>query len=222
MPFNDQGAPEDAVPFAPQSIPSDKGRWLSFAGLALTNDEKYLLVGDSKLGSIRIVKNVSRIAHHPAWKTSLSKLKVIGNIQRFHPFAIRTGLPRDEQIVITNPVVGVIYLCRLSADYTALTLCRTIESADIFHPIDRLFYADNVIVVTDCLSAEAMSGEVKAMVIEDTTRRKQFSFDSASAVKFPFGLCEVDGEVHFSDHLRHSMYKINFFRAISVFGSWNR
>ena len=198
------------VTFAPQSIPSDKGRWLSIAGVALTNDEKHLLVGDSKLGSIRIVETVSRIAHHPSWKTSLSKLKVIGNVQRFHPFAIRTGLPRDEQILFTNPVVGVIYLCTLSADYTALTICRTLEGEDIFHPIDCLFFADNVIVVTDCLSTEAMSGEVKVMVIDDAATRKQFSFDSASGVKFPFGLCEVDGEVHFSDHLGHTVYKINF------------
>ena len=210
VPFNDQGSPEDAVPFAPQSIPSDKGRWLSIAGVALTNDENHLLVGDSKLGSIRIVETVSRIAHHASWKTSLSKLKVIGNVQRFHPFAIRTGLPRDEQILITNPVVGVIYLCTLSADYTALTICRTLEGEDIFHPIDCLFFADNVIVVTDCLSTEAMSGEVKVMVIDHAATRKQFSFDSASGVKFPFGLCEVDGEVHFSDHLGHTVYKINF------------
>ena len=128
----------------------------------------------------------------------------------FHPFAIRTGLPRDEQILITNPVVGVIYLCTLSADYTALTICHTIESADIFHPIDCLLFADNLIVVTDCLSAETMSGEVKVMVIKDAATRKQFSFDSSSGGTFPFGLCEVDGEVHFSDHLRHSIYKINF------------
>ena len=57
---------------------------------------------------------------------------------------------------------------------------------------------------------EAMSGEVKVMVIEDAATRKAFSLDSASGIKFPFGLCEVDGEVHFSDHLRHSIYKINF------------
>ena len=90
--FNDQGVPEDCVTFAHQSIPSDKSRWLSIAGLALTNDENYLLVCDSKLGTIRVVKNVYRIAHHPSWKTSLSKLKVIGNTQRFHPFATRTSL----------------------------------------------------------------------------------------------------------------------------------
>jgi len=57
------------------------------------------------------------------------------------------------------------------------------------------------------------------MVIEDAAARKQFSLDSASGVKFPFGLCEVDGEVHFSNHLRHSIYKINFSEHVSVFGS---
>ena len=101
-------------------------------------------------------------------------------------------------------------MCTLSADYTALTICRTIEGADLIHTIDCLFFADNVIVVTDCPSVEAMIGEVKVMVIEDTATRKAFSFDSASGIKFPFGLCEVDGEVHFSDHLRYSIYKINF------------
>ena len=101
-------------------------------------------------------------------------------------------------------------MCTLSADYTALTICRTIEGADLIDPIDCLFFADNVIVVTDFPSVEAMIGEVKVMVIEDTATRKAFSFDSASGIKFPFGLCEVDGEVHFSDYLRHSIYKINF------------
>lgn len=109
---------------------------------------------------------------------------MIGNTQRFHQFAIRTGLPRDKQVLITNPVVGVIYLCTFSADYTALTICRTIESADLIHPIDCLFFADNVIVVTDCPSVEAISGEVKVMIIKDAATRKAFNFDSASGIKF--------------------------------------
>ena len=79
--------------------------------------------------------------------------------------------------------------------FTALTICRTIEGADLIHPIDCLFFADNVIVVTDCPSVEAVIGEVKVMVTEDTATIKAFSFDSASGIKFPFGLCEVDGEV---------------------------
>lgn len=40
--LNNQGAPEDAVPSAPQSIPSGKSRWLSIAGLALPNDERMM------------------------------------------------------------------------------------------------------------------------------------------------------------------------------------
>ena len=86
-------------------------------------------------------------------------------------------------------------MCTLSADYTALTICRTIKGAVLIHPIDCLFFAGNVIVVTDFPSVEAMIGEVKVMVIKDTATRKAFSFDSASGIKFPFGLCEVDGEV---------------------------
>ena len=90
--FNDQGVPEDCVTFAHQSIPSDKSRWLSIAGLALTNDENYLLVCDSKLGTIRVVKKCL-----PDCSSSVSKLKVIGNTQRFHPFATRTGLPATSR-----------------------------------------------------------------------------------------------------------------------------
>ena len=65
-------------------------------------------------------------------------------------------------------------------------------------------------MVTDRPSVEAMSWEVKVMVIEDAATRKTFSLDSASGIKFPFGLCEVDDEVNFSDYLRHSIYTINF------------
>ena len=65
-------------------------------------------------------------------------------------------------------------------------------------------------MLTDCPSLDAMSGEVKVMVIEDAATRKAFSLDSASGIKFPFGLCEVNDEVHFSDYLRHSIYKMNF------------
>ena len=37
------------------------------------------------------------------------------------------------------------------------------------HPIDFLYFADNMIVVTDCLSTEELSGEVKVVVMEDST-----------------------------------------------------
>ena len=112
--INDQAVPDDAVPFAPEWVPPDKARCLSISGLALTNDEKHLLVCDSKLGTIRIVKEVGKIAHHPSCKTSLSKLRIFGNCQRFHRFVIRTNLPSKEKVLVTNPVAGVIYLCTIS------------------------------------------------------------------------------------------------------------
>ena len=34
--INDQGVPDDAVPFTPECVPSDKARWLYISGLALT------------------------------------------------------------------------------------------------------------------------------------------------------------------------------------------
>ena len=62
-------------------------------------------------------------------------------------------------LVITNTVAGVISLSAHSADYTTLTLCRTTESSDLLHPIDCLYFADNVIIVTDCISVEDMTGD---------------------------------------------------------------
>ena len=63
---NDQGVPHDDVPFAQESVPSEKGKWLSISGLALTNGKQDLLVCDSKLCPIRIVKKVGQIIHHPS------------------------------------------------------------------------------------------------------------------------------------------------------------
>ena len=55
-----------------------------------------------------------------------------------------------------------------------------------------------------------MSGEVKVVIIEDSGAKKAVKFGAAHGVAFPFGLCEMDGEVHFSDHLKHCIFKINF------------
>lgn len=73
--FNDQGAPADAVPFVPQSIPSDKGRWLSIAGLALTNDENICLfvIQNSELSGLLKMSTglliIRRERHHSVIKS---------------------------------------------------------------------------------------------------------------------------------------------------------
>ena len=43
---NHQGVPDDDVSLAPESAHSEKGKWLSISGLALTNGEQDLLVFD--------------------------------------------------------------------------------------------------------------------------------------------------------------------------------
>ena len=40
--------------------------------------------------------------------------------------------------------------------------------------------------------------------------KEAFKFGAAHGVAFPFGLCEMDGEVYFSNHLKHSIFKISF------------
>ena len=207
---NDQGVPDDNVPFTPESVPSEKGKWLSISGLALTNSEQDLLLYHSKLCSIRIMKKVGQIIRHSSYKTSVSTLKVLGKSQQFQPFSIRSSLPNKEQVLVTNPVAGKICLYALSADDTSSTICCTIESPELSHPIDCLYFADNVIAVTDCLSTEELSGEVKVVIIEDSGVKEAFKFGAAHGVAFPFGLCEMDGEVYFSDHLKHCIFKINF------------
>ena len=51
-------------------------------------------------------------------------------------------------MLVTNPVASKIYLCALSDDYSSITICRNIESPELSHPIDCLYFADDVIVVT--------------------------------------------------------------------------
>ena len=60
------------------------------------------------------------------------------------------------------------------------------------------------------MSTEELSGVVKVVIIADSGVKEAFKFGAAHGVAFPFGLCEMDGEVYFSDHLKHCIFKINF------------
>ena len=74
-----------------------------------------------------------------------------------------------------------------------------LSSLELSHPIDCLYFADNMIVVTDCLSTDheelSLSGEVKVVIIEDSDVKESFKFGAAHGVAFPFGLCEMNGEI---------------------------
>ena len=141
----------------------------------------------------------------------MKHLKSTWQESAIQPFSIRSGLPNKEQVLVINSVEGKIYLCGLSDDYTSITIRRTIESLKLSHPVDCLYFADNVIVVADCLSTEglSLSGEVKIVIIEDSGVKESFKFGAAHGVAFPFGLCEMNGEVYFSDYLKHFIFKIN-------------
>ena len=91
---------------------------------------------------------LGQIIRHPSCKTSVSTIKVLGKSQQSQPFSIHSGLPKNEQVLVTNPVASKIYLCALSDDYSSITICRNIESPELSHPIDCLYFADDVIVVT--------------------------------------------------------------------------
>ena len=75
-------------------------------------------------------------------------------MQDFSHFAIRTGLPRIEQILVTDTKAGVIRLLNLSEDVQTLSMTHAISGNDIDHLIDRLYFTHNVIVITDRTSIE--------------------------------------------------------------------
>lgn len=89
-------------------------------------------------------------------------------------------------MLVTNPVAGNIYPCALSNDCTSIAKCC--KSPKSSHPIDCLYFADSVIVVTDCLSTEELSGEVKVVIIKVSGVKEAFKFGAAHGVAFPFGL----------------------------------
>ena len=72
-------------------------------------------------------------------------------------------------------------LCQLSVSHV-------LSSSDIAHLINRLYFTDNIIVVTDRTSINMDSGEVKVIKVEENDKRKPFGYCLNDNVKFPFGL----------------------------------
>ena len=92
---------------------------------------------------------VGKIVHHPERKTSISNLEIVGNPARFPPCAIRTALPRKEQILVTDPNAGLVCLLNLSEDVQTLSVSHVISGNNIEYYIDCLYFTDNIIVATD-------------------------------------------------------------------------
>ena len=114
-------------------------------------------------------------------KHQFQTLKLLGS---------RTGLPRKEQILVTNRNAGAVCLLNLSEDVQTLWVNHVISGNDIEHLIDRLYFTDDIIVVTDRTSIDMNSGEVKVIKVEENDARKSFGYrlNDNDNVKFPFGL----------------------------------
>ena len=124
---------------------SDKARWLHISGLELTNDDIDLLVCDSKLCTVRIVK-----------KDGL----LLGNYQDFQPFAIRIDIPNKEKFL--SPILLLeLFIFPPFLLITQHQLCAVPLRAQtcLILEIDSTS-AKNVTVVTDCISVEDMTGDV--------------------------------------------------------------
>ena len=78
-----------------------------------------------------------------------------------------------------------------------------------------------MIVLTDCISVEDMTGEVKILVVEDCEIKQSVACGAEESTVFPFGLREMDGEVYFADYSKHYIYKVTFSRR-SYFGFGKR
>ena len=123
-------ADEENDTVAHSEIKAKEARWKSIAGLALMNTfnpekqstkfDDLLLVADTSSQTIRCIPKVSCLWKSPRETFSMYKLQIFDNDESqddFFPFAVRSGLPNDNQFIVTNPVKAKINLMQLSLGY---------------------------------------------------------------------------------------------------------
>ena len=69
--------------------------------------------------------------------------------------------------------------------YRLLSVSDVISGNDI---MDRLYFTDDIIVVTDRTSIDMNSGGVKVIKVKENDAKKSSGYRSNNDVKFPFGL----------------------------------
>ena len=93
-------------------------------------------------------------------------------------------MPRKEQILVTDPNAGgVVCLSNLSEDVQTLSVNHVISGNDIQHLIDRLYFTDNITVVTDRTSIDMNSGEMKVITEEENDARNSVGYRLNDNVK---------------------------------------
>ena len=108
-----------------------EAKWTSITGLALmdkyernrntTKFDDLLLVVETCLQSICCVQDVSLLWISPTETFHIYTLDINfdtdHNKKTFFPFSLKTCLPNEKQFIVTNPVIGKIYIMEISDSY---------------------------------------------------------------------------------------------------------
>ena len=123
---------DDDISFLPDTTDLKNVKWQMISGVALIDDDTTLLVSDSKLGKIRIVKQVDKLLQNSRKVLQVSNMNLAGLPNHFHPFAIRKVSTRNNRILVTDPVRRYAYLLSIldARDYLA--------ALQIIHVMTRL------------------------------------------------------------------------------------
>ena len=142
--------------------------------------KKDLPVCDTGLGSLRIVKYVLKIAHHPNWKTSISNLEIIGK-----PY----WLAKERADSCNRSKCSCCMSFKsLSENVQTLSVSNVISGKDIEHLKDRLYFTDDIIVVTGRTSIDMNSSEMKVIKVEENDARKSLGYRLNDNVNFSSSL----------------------------------
>ena len=121
---------DDDVPFSPVTTDLKNAKWQMISGIALIDDDTTSLVSDSKLGKIRIIKQVDKLLQNPTKVLQVSNMNLAGLPNHFHPFAIRKVSTRNDRILVTDPVRRCVYLFSISDARDYLAALRIISCND--------------------------------------------------------------------------------------------
>ena len=206
---------DDDVPFSPDTTDLKNAKWQMISGVALIDTT--LLVSDSKLGKIRIVKQVDKLLQNPRKVLQVSNMNLSGLPNHFHPFAIGKVSTRNDRILVTDPVRRCVYLLSISDTRDYLTALRIISCNDsLVFPVDCLCFGGNVIIITEGRLDREDSAAIKFMLLDDITEHVEFNFTLPSQESSLFGLCEMGDKVFCSDHGSHCIYELNINRDVLV------
>ena len=164
-----------------------------------TKFDDLLLVADTSFQSIRCVQDVSLLWKSPTETFHIYTLDINfdtdHNKETFFPFSLKTCLPNEKQFIVTNPVIGKIYIMEISDSYREAMILRTITDEKIARPIDCTFTQGKYYATDkDCVHSIQL-------LMDGSLTVNSFYFEGM--IKFPFGItvvsasCSDDGSERF-------------------------